>query len=135
MKGKTYDLEKLSASGKFDISVSTRFYYNTQEYFDALTDFALNYHRDLSNYTPAFVVNSDADREEFMKECFEIRADYVRLGLTALLESLVTMEDAAIAKNFKEFSDGQVTYRATMKICKDAITDAAMRWKMTHRKK
>jgi hypothetical protein len=133
MKGKTYDLEKLSASGKFDIGVSTRFYYTTQEYFDALTDFSLNYKRDLSNYTPAFVVNSDADREEFMKECFEIRADYVRLGLSALLDALVTMENAAIAKNFKEFSDGQVTYRATMKICQDAIKESVTRWKMTHK--
>ncbi|MCL1884757.1 MAG: hypothetical protein FWF81_13520 [Defluviitaleaceae bacterium] len=130
MKGKTYDLEKLSASGNFDVSVITRFYYNTQEYFDALTTFVNTYSRDLGNYTPAFVVNSDADREEFMKECFEIRADYVRLGLNALIESLVVMEDAAINRDVKEFSDGQISYQATLKICKDDIKNATTRWKM-----
>jgi hypothetical protein len=131
LKGRTYNLEKLSSSGKFDIEVSARFYYNMQEYFDALTDFAKNYHHDLSNYTPAFVVNSDDDREQFMKECFEVRADFVRLGMTALLESLVVMEDAAISRNQKAFSDGQVGFHATLRICKDEIEAAANRWKLT----
>jgi len=132
MKGKTYDLKKLESSGKFDTSVSARFYYNTQDYFDDLTNFVNNYKRDLSNYTPAFVINSDEDREKFMKECFEVRADFVRLGLTALIESLEVMENAVISKKFKEFSDGQVTFKANIKICKDTINDAAMRWKMSN---
>jgi hypothetical protein len=131
MKGKTYDIKKLEDTGRFDTSVSTRFYYNKQDYFDDLTTFVLNYKRDLSNYTPAFVVNSDVDREEFMKECFEIRAEFVRLGLKSLIESLEVMENAAISKKFKEFSDGQVTFKATIKICKDTISDAATRWKMS----
>ena len=131
MKGKTYDLNKLSSSGKFDIGVITRFYYNTQEYFDALTQFAVNYNRDLGNYTAAFVVNSDAEREAFMSECYEIRADFVRLGADALLETLVILEDAAISRSLNQFSDGQVSFRATMKICKDLVKDACERWKMT----
>lgn len=131
MKGKTYDINKLSSSGKFDVGVSNRFYYNTQEYFDALTDFAANYNRDLSNYTAAFVINSDAERDAFMLECYEIRADFVRLGINALLEALVTLENAAISRELGEFSDGQVKYRATLKICKDIIREACERWKMT----
>jgi hypothetical protein len=131
VKGKTYDMEKLTESGKFDTSVSTWFYYKTQDYFDALTEFANSYPRDLGNYTPAFVINSDADREEFMKECFEIRADFTRLGITPLLEELANMENAAISRNFKEFSDGQITFQATMKICKDVIKDSVMRWKLS----
>lgn len=131
MKGKTYDLEKLAASGNFDTSVSTRFYYKTQDYFDALTDFASNFQRDLGNYTPAFVINSDADREEFMKECFEIRADFMRLGLVSLLSELEKMENAAISRNFKEFSDGQITFHATLKICREIIRDSATRWKVS----
>lgn len=131
LKGRTYNLEKLSQSGNFDIDASTRFYYNMQEYFDALTFFSKNYHRCLSNYTPAFVVHSDPDRERFMKECFEIRADFMRLGITALLEALVVMEDAAISRNQKAFSDGQISFHATIKICKDEIEAAANRWKLT----
>jgi hypothetical protein len=133
VRGKTYDLTRLAASGYFDTSVCTRFYYHAQEYYDSLTDFALNYSRDLSNYTPAFVVNSDPDREEFLKECFEIRADFMRLGLTALLESLGTLENAAITRNFKEFSDGQITLFATLQIAKDTIKESAMRWKVSKR--
>jgi hypothetical protein len=133
MKGKTYDLGKLSSSGRFDIGVSTRFYYNTQDYFDALSEFAENYARDLGNYTPAFVVNSDLDREEFMKECFEIRADFMRLGMVTLLDELMKMENAAISRKFKEFSDGQITFQATIKICKDVIRESAMRWKVSRK--
>ncbi|MCL1862920.1 MAG: hypothetical protein FWF78_05090 [Defluviitaleaceae bacterium] len=124
MKGKAYDLGRLSASGNFDIGVSTRFYYNTQDYFDALSEFAEGYARDLGNYTPAFVVNSDLDRDEFMKECFIIRADFIRMGMTNLLETLVVMEDAAISRNMKEFSDGQVRYHATLKINQSEIKAA-----------
>jgi len=133
MKGKTYDLNKLSATGNFDISVTTRFFYNTQDYFDALTHFAKHYKRNLNNYTPAFVVNCDTDREEFIKECFEVRADLVRLGLTSLLNLLTVMENAAINRNEKEFSDGQISFKATMKICKDAIKDSSQRWKISRK--
>ncbi|MCL1877225.1 MAG: hypothetical protein FWF80_00030 [Defluviitaleaceae bacterium] len=129
MKGKTYDLAKLS--DKFDTDVSTRFYYNKQEYFDALSSFLTNYNRDLGNYTPAFVINDDLSREEFMRECFEIRAELTRLGLSALLELLSQLEDAARKRNFQEFSDGQVNFRATLEICKSELLDATTRWKMT----
>jgi len=131
MKGKKYDIEKLEASGKFDTSVSTRFYYSTQEYFDAITLFSEHHNKGFSNYTPAFVVNSDDDREEFLKECFEVRAGLTTLGLTALLNELSIMEDAAIQKDMKEFSDGQIKYRATLEICLRTIKDATMRWRMT----
>ena len=131
MKGKTYDMQKLSASGKFDISVSTRFYYTTQEYFDALTDFEAKYNRELNNYTAAFVINADEDREAFMQECYEIRAIFVRLGADALLESLLVLENAAISRNMNVFSDGQVNFRATVKICKDIIKNSCERWRMT----
>ncbi|MDR0272285.1 MAG: hypothetical protein LBI27_03085 [Clostridiales bacterium] len=131
MKGKTYDLKKLAASGHFDVNVSTRFHYSTQEYFDALTDFANNYDNDLRNYTAAFVVNSDVDREMFIKECYEIHADFVRLGFTALIEGLLVLEDAAMKKDMKEFADGQVSFKAKVKICKEEIINAQERWKMT----
>ena len=131
MKGKSYDIDKLAESGMFDIGVATRFYYNTQEYFDALTNFMVNHNRPLSNYTPAFVVNSEPDREQFMKECFEIRADFVRLGLTVLLDWLVVMENAAIAKNAKEFMDGQINFHASLKICRDTLRESTKPWRMT----
>jgi hypothetical protein len=131
MKGKTYDTDKLSADGRFDTSVITRFFYKTQDYFDALTDFEQNYKRDLSNYTPAFVIHADANREEFIKECFDVRAVFVRLGMTYLLDELTTLENAAISKHEKEFADGQVKFRATIRIYKDIIKEATTRWKMT----
>lgn len=134
MKGKTYDLKKLSGTGMFDTSVVTKFYYTTQEYFDALTDFVKNYRQNLGYYTPAFVVNSTADREEFLRECFDVRATFVRLGLTALSEALSDMENAGISKNYDEFKDGQIKFHATMKICKSIIKDSEMRWKITIRK-
>ncbi|MCL2049672.1 MAG: hypothetical protein FWG87_13215 [Defluviitaleaceae bacterium] len=131
MKGITYNLEKLIASGNFDTGVIERFYYDKQEYFDALTDFRYDYKRDLTNYTPAFVINSKEDSEEFMKECFEIRAIFIKLGFTAVLETLVRLEDAAISHSEKAFSDAQIRFRATLKICKDELQAAANRWKIT----
>lgn len=129
MKGKTYDLAKLSSN--FDQDVITRFYYDKQEYYDALTHFVKTYKRDLSNYTAAFVINDDISREEFIKECYEIRAELTRLGLNVLLGELSNLEDAARNRNMQEFSDGQTTFRATIKICKDEIAAAEMRWKMS----
>ncbi|MCL1845750.1 MAG: hypothetical protein FWF77_07585 [Defluviitaleaceae bacterium] len=133
MKGKTYDLTKFSK--KLDTEVITRFYYDKQEYFDALSHFVKNYTRDLGNYTPAFVINDDLTREDFMRECFEIRAELTRLGMDALLDLLSHLEDAARNRNFQEFSDGQVNFKATLEICKNEIQDAANRWKMTVRDK
>ncbi|MCL2224058.1 MAG: hypothetical protein FWB96_03710 [Defluviitaleaceae bacterium] len=124
MSGKTYDLNKLSTLGKFDIGVSTRFFYKTQDYFDALTHFVEHFNRELRNYTPAFVVNSDDNRNEFIKECFEIRAEFMRLGMDDLLEALTTLENAAISKQEKAFSDGQIKFRATINIYKDAINQS-----------
>jgi len=131
MKGRTYNMKKLESSGKFDTSVLERFYGSEQEYFDALTNFVKNYTRDLGNYTPAFVINCDEDREEFMKECFEIRADFMRLGMTELLKNLSILEDAAISRTLKGFSDGQISFHASLKICKDEICAAANRWRIT----
>ncbi|MCL2216472.1 MAG: hypothetical protein FWB91_05550 [Defluviitaleaceae bacterium] len=133
MKGKRYDMQKLASSGMIDISVSQRFYYNNQEYFDALSDFVKNHNASFSNYTPAFVVNSEEDRAAFLKECFEARAEFVRMGMTALLDELAVMEDAAINKNMEEFADGQVKLTATVQICIKIIEDAALRWVMTIR--
>jgi hypothetical protein len=132
MKGKTYDIKKISDNGNFDTSVADKFYYNKQEYFDALTDFVTDYDQDLRNYTPAFVINSDADREEFLKECYKIRAAFTRLGLKTLLEILSVMEDAAISKKFNEFKDGQINFHATINICKTALKEFEMRWKLKH---
>ncbi|MCL2357683.1 MAG: hypothetical protein FWC70_11150 [Defluviitaleaceae bacterium] len=132
MKGKTYDLEKLSDN--FDTEVSKRFYYDKQEYFDALSDFVTNFNRDLCNYTAAFVINSDHSREEFMKECFEIRAELTKVGTIGLIKLLSHLEDAARARSFQEFSDGQVNFKALLHICKDEINNAATRWKMTRKK-
>jgi len=129
MKGKRYDMKKLAASGMIDITVSQRFYYNNQEYFDTLTKF-LDYHTGLGNYTPAFVVNSEEDCASFMLECFEARAEFMRLGLTVLLQELAVMEDAVINKDMKEFADGQTMFMASLTIYKDLIKDAAMRWKV-----
>jgi len=131
MKGKTYDLKKLADSGKFDTTVSTRFFYDTQGYYDALTDFAADFKSDFGNYTAAFVVNSDEDRKIFLGDCFEARAEFVRLGMTALMEALAVLEDAAIQKNTKEFSDGQVKFDATLRICVDIIRGAVMPWRMS----
>ncbi|MCL2578026.1 MAG: hypothetical protein FWE27_08255 [Defluviitaleaceae bacterium] len=124
MKGITYDVNKLSESGKFDTSVSKLFFYSTQEYFNALTDFVQNYKQDLANYTPAFVIHSEDSRKEFINECFAVRASLVRLGMPELLDALDTLENAAISKHEKEFSDGQIKFRATIKIYKEKIKEA-----------
>ena len=98
MKRKTYDLDKLADSGKFDIGVRKSFFYNMQDYFDALTDFEQHYKRELGNYNPTFVTHCEDNREELMRECFELRAVFVRLGMTELLNALDTLENAAITK-------------------------------------
>ena len=131
MKGKTYNLDVLTTSGLFDLDVVSRFFYSTQDYFDALTDFELNYRRDLANHTPAVVAYSPESREDFIKECFDVRSVFVRLGMPELLRNLDNLENAAITKNEKGFSDGQVTMRATIKIYKETIKKAETRWKMT----
>jgi hypothetical protein len=66
-----------------------------------------------------------------MKECIEVRDDFTRLGLTALLKSLAIIEEAAVEQNMKAFADGQISFHATIKICKDEIAAAANRWKIT----
>lgn len=114
----------LSETGMFDTNVSTMFYYSTRDYFDALTDFVQHYKRDLANYNPAFVVNSADSREDFIRECFEVRAILVRLGMNELLDALSTLENAAITKHDKEFSDGQIKFRATIEIYKKTIKEA-----------
>ena len=131
VKGKTYDLNKLAASGNFDIDAGPRFFYTTQEYFDALTDFVSHFRQDLGNYTPAFVINSDPDREEFLRECFAVRAKFMSLGITPLLDTLAVMEDAVISRNLKAFSDGQIRLHATLKICRDEIKKSAQRWRLS----
>jgi len=124
MKRKSYDMTMLSETGMFDTNVSTMFYYSTRDYFDALTDFVQHYKRDLANYNPAFVVNSADSREDFIRECFEVRAILVRLGMNELLDALSTLENAAITKHDKEFSDGQIKFRATIEIYKKTIKEA-----------
>lgn len=131
MKGRKYDMEKLEASGKMDVSVCSRFYYTQQDFFDELTNFIENHNTGFSNYTPAFVVNSEEDRKEFLNECFEARAQLTRIGMTALLDELSVMEDAAIHRNMKEFADGQIKYGATMEICLKLVKDSARRWVMS----
>jgi len=131
MKGKNYDLDILTASGLFDLTVVSRFFYNTQEYFDALTDFERNYRRDLANHTPAVVAYSSESREDFIKECFDVRSVFVRLGMPELLRNLDNLENAAITKHEKGFSDGQIKMRATIEIYKETIKKAETRWKMT----
>ena len=126
MKFKTYDLDKLSETKLFDLDVVSRFFHTKQKYFDALTDFEKFYKRDLSNYNPTFVTHCDSNREELIKECFEVRAALVRLGMNDLLDALNVLENAAITKHEKEFSDGQVKFRATVKIYKEAIKNSEM---------
>jgi len=128
MKGKRYHMQKLAESGRFDITVAQRFYYNSQEYFDALSEFSQNHISPLKHYTPAFVVNSDDERNAFIAECCEVRADFMRMGLISLLEDVATMEDAVIKRDMKEFSDGQVKFLANLNICMDIIKDAETLW-------
>ena len=101
----------------------------------SLSEFARSYNRDLNHYTPTVVAYSDENREDFIKECFEVRADFVRLGMVELLRALDTLENAAITKHEKEFSDGQVKIRATVEIYKAAIKEAATPWKMSGKEK
>jgi len=130
MKGIKYDIDKLNKSGLFDTSAASKFYYNIQDYFDALTYFIDNNVFGFSNYTPAFVVNSDEDRCLFLKECFDTRAEFTRLGMAALLQELDVMENAANKRDMKEFSDGQIKLRASIEICIRALRGAAMRWRI-----
>ena len=124
MKGLVYDLEKLAGSGKIDTSFIGRYFYDSQEYFDKLTDFTTNYARCLSSYTPAFVVNSEEDKNRFLAECFQVRALFMQLGLASALDELNTMENAIHNQNVKEFADGQVKFAATLNIYMDIINDA-----------
>jgi len=124
MKGITYDLHKLSDSGLFDLNASTRFFYTMREYFDALCGFEKDFSRDLKNYTPVFLINDETNRELFIRECFEIRAVLTGLGMVDLLKALDVLENAAITKREKAFSDGQVKFAANINIYKDTIRKA-----------
>ena len=124
MKAKIYDMAKLSESGKFDTTIVQRFFYHVKDYYEALTDFVENHKKCLSHYTPAFVVNSEDERKGFLNECFQVRAMLMRLGAIDLLDRLSAMEDAAISRNFQGFSDGQVSFNATLKIYMDIIKEA-----------
>jgi len=126
MKRTSYDIEKLARSGKFDTSIISRFFFYIQEYFDALTDFITTQQRCLNNYTPAFVVNNEDERRNFLVDCFKARATIMKLGFPALLEELSVLEHAANVRNLKKFSDGQINFNATMKIYMDIIRDAML---------
>lgn len=132
---KTYDITKLATSGKFDTTIVQRFFYHVRDYYDALTDFVENYGRCLKQYTPAFVVNSEEERKTFLAECSQLRAKFVRLGATSLLEALSNIEDAAVERNFKGFSDGQITFAATMEIYVNIVKDAETKDPVKHKKK
>ena len=135
MKSKTYNIEKLAESEKFDTSIVQRFFYNISDYYNALTDFAENFGKCLSHYTPVFVVNSEEDRQGFLTESAQVRAAFMRIGATALLDALSVLEDAAIERNFEAFSDGQVKFRATLKICMDIVKSAESKVKTEKKKK
>ena len=135
MKSKTYNIEKLAASEKFDTSIVQRFFYNNNDYYDALTDFSENFGKCLSHYTPVFVVNSEEDRQGFLTECAQVRAKFMRIGVTALLDALSVLEDAAIERNFDAFFDGQVKFNATLKICMDIVKSAESKSKPEKKKK
>ena len=128
IKGKRYDMKKLADSGQFDLTVVHRFYYNPQEYFDDLAEFAATHRSPLRNYTPAFVINSEDERQVFIRECFEARASYMKLGLIGVLHEISVMEDAVQQNMLKEFSDGQIKFLADLEICIETIKDAETRW-------
>jgi len=128
MKGKRYNMQLLVESGMFDVNKGQLFCYTIQEYFDALTEFLSKHISGFGNYTPAFVVNSEDERNCFLQECYEARAVYIMLGMTALMDAVNVMEDAALKRDMDELSDGQVKFRATLKICTDILRKAEMRW-------
>jgi|GEM_PF-659676 len=121
MSIKTYDIAKLEASGKFDTAHVQRFFYNVKDYYEVLTDFFDNYKKCLGHYTPVFVVNSEEDRQRFLTECSQVRAKFINMGAIGLLDALSVLEDAAIIRNFEQFSDGQVKFNATLKIYMDLV--------------
>ena len=129
MPAKRYDIAKLEASGKFDTAHVQRFFYNVADYYEVLADFFNNYKKCLSHYTPVFVVNSEDDRQGFLNECSNVRAKFMTMGATGLLDTLSVMEDAAINRNFEEFSDGQVKFKATLKIYMDLVKSAEVKSK------
>ena len=131
--GKCYNLQKLIASGMFDIESGQQFHYNKiQTYFDSLEDFAANYVSGFGNYTPAVVVNSDENRAFFLVECYNARAQFMVLGISALLDCVTVMEDAAIKRDREGFADGQVKLRATLRICRNTIRAAEIQWLIPH---
>jgi len=124
---KIYDMNKLESSGKFNIDAIRRLFYKEEDFFHALTDFVDNYQRCLSNYTPAFVVNSEAERQSFLAECFNVRAVLMRIGATELSKFLSVMEDALIFSDTKELSDGQMNFKANIEIYTRIIKDAEIK--------
>ena len=118
MKGKVYDITKLSESNEIDMELVRLFFFNNQDYFNGLTEFLFEYQQYLGHYTPAFVINSPEDKGLFLAECFKVRASLMRLGLRLALEELDYMEDAIYAENVKAFSDGQVKFEAAIQIYK-----------------
>jgi len=127
MNTKTYDMSKLADSKKFNTAQVSLFFYQISDYYAALTNFVDTMKRCLSHYTPAFVVNSEDERANFLAECAQVRAKLIRLGASELMDCLGTLEDAAISRNFEEFSDGQVKFNATLKICMDVVKNAEVK--------
>ena len=122
-----YDIDKLAHSGQIDTTLIGRFFYNNQDYFDKLTDFADNYSRCLSHYTPAFVVNSAEDRNRFLADCFRVRAVLMQLGMKSAMTELNTMENAVYDGNLSDFADAQVKFLANLNIYMDIIRSARIK--------
>ena len=124
MSLKTYDISKLTQSNQFDTANVQLFFYQITDFYEALNGFVETMGRALSHYTPAFVVNSEEERSNFLQECSQVRAKLMRIGATELMDTLAVLENAAIHRDFKEFSDGQVKFSATLKMAIDVIKDA-----------
>jgi len=119
-----YDLTKLTERKGINRNLVKLFFFNNEDYYNALTDFTENFGRPLAHYTPDFVMNSPDDRALFIKDCMNIRATLMQLGLTYAIHELDVMENALWRGTTKEFSDGQIKFAASINIYTQVIKDA-----------
>lgn len=121
----SFDLDKLFEGSMIDKGLVDLFFYDNRDYYHKLTDFLVNNHNySLSHYTPAFVMHSPEDKTLFLKECYQVRASLMQMGLLMAMDELDVMEEAVHHNDVKAFADGQIKYVATIRIYLDMIRGA-----------
>lgn len=124
MSNEKYDMERLSSSSSINAASAFGMHYDSQDFFNHLTDFLAEWPNYLRSYNPTVIVYSDEERHTFAHDCSNIRAILTQLGITKALAELNNLENAVRHNDVKSLSDGLNIFFATLEIAAGDIQDA-----------